>query len=657
MQYREAVKAKLRNVATIYYPSENGKFAAYTFRMLYEWTRDYHWPKNMDTIYWNSGLWDVVRIYDDLPQSSLNTYEEMLERTFQRLRYLFPKAKIIFALTTPVQEAWYGKNFFRKNEDIQQYNEIARKVCANYGECVDDLWSLIFSRGEVLYKDATHFRSEGIELLAEHISSTIRNNLREKIKVAVEEVKRSREQRKRNFYEVIERRSPFLVYGAGEMFCKYISRFKMHGNVQAVCDRAPAIHGQKVRGIQCIPPSEIRAYGDYAVITASRTDSVEEIQMELEKAKIEFIQLSDALEVLEENQVELEERFLEREYPHGMKNANPDEDAKLKKYINLHVPANSCNLQCRYCYVGQTGQMNKGLPKINHSPRYIRFLLRREKVGGAALVGICGAGETLLCDKIVDICRELLYEGHYLHIVTNGLLTERIKSILHSSGEYAKHIFFKISFHYEQLKQKNLLDSFVSNVSLIANSLASYSLEMMPHDELISHIEDIKEFSLKHFGAFPHLTVGRDENDGRKLLSQLTVEEYVDIWKCFNSSLFDFKMKWYMSKGENCHGGELGLQIDLLSGAITHCCATSEILGNLYDTETLSFPPIGRCPVDFCYNSHAYATLGVMPDKRAPFYLELRDRISQSTGAHWMKKPFQRFLMQRLYENNDIDID
>ena len=54
--YREFVKAELEGVMDVYYPPENGRMAAYTFRALYEWSRDLKWSADMDFVYWNNGF-------------------------------------------------------------------------------------------------------------------------------------------------------------------------------------------------------------------------------------------------------------------------------------------------------------------------------------------------------------------------------------------------------------------------------------------------------------------------------------------------------------------------------------------------------------------------------------------------------------------------
>ena len=109
---------------------------------------------------------------------------------------------------------------------------------------------------------------------------------------------------------------------------------------------------------------------------------------------------------------------------------------------------------------------------------------------------------------------------------------------------------------YLELKKKGLLEHFANNVNIISESKASYTLELMPHDELVEFIPEIMSFSMKKFGAYPQLTVGRDEQNSRKLLTKFSEEEYIRIWKVFQSEMFDLKMKFYMMHGTNCNAGK-----------------------------------------------------------------------------------------------------
>ena len=174
LSYREIVKYFLRDMAQIFYPPENGRFVAYTFRALYEWSRDLNWASDTQIVYWNNGLWDVVRIFGDEPQTPLSDYGILIERTFNRLKYLFPQAKIIFATSTPVLEGRFDrKNFYRSNADIEKYNDVAREIILKNGGFVHDLYALTKNFPLQAYQDATHFVPKACEFMALNVANVL----------------------------------------------------------------------------------------------------------------------------------------------------------------------------------------------------------------------------------------------------------------------------------------------------------------------------------------------------------------------------------------------------------------------------------------------------------------------------------------------------
>lgn len=173
LAYREFVRENLRGVMNVYYPPENGRTAAYTFRALYEWSRDLKWQADMDFVYWNNGLWDVVRILGDEPQTPLPVYKDTIRRTYRRLRYLFPKARIIFATTTPVIEELFDKNFYRSNADIERYNAVAARVVMESGGMVHNLHGGKNFYPREAYQDGTHFKPQVSQFIAKAVSELL----------------------------------------------------------------------------------------------------------------------------------------------------------------------------------------------------------------------------------------------------------------------------------------------------------------------------------------------------------------------------------------------------------------------------------------------------------------------------------------------------
>lgn len=169
--YGKLVAKNMADVAEVYQPNDNCRFTVYTLRYIHEWADAI--DGDIDTIYWNNGLWDVVRINQDVPLVGAEDYRRYLKRIYLRLKQLFPAAKIVFALTTPVVEDWQDKNFARFNKDIEEYNDIACKVLTPFGVKIDDLYSFAQSFGKAYRCDAVHFDNTGCEILAEHILRTL----------------------------------------------------------------------------------------------------------------------------------------------------------------------------------------------------------------------------------------------------------------------------------------------------------------------------------------------------------------------------------------------------------------------------------------------------------------------------------------------------
>lgn len=87
---------------------------------------------------------------------------------------------------------------------------------------------------------------------------------------------------------------------------------------------------------------------------------------------------------------------------------------------------------------------------------------------------------------------------------------------------------------------------------------ASITVEITPSDELEPYIDEVKEFSIKHFGALPHITIGRNElKPGYVRLTKHTEEEYNKIWGQFDSELFRFKTHiWEKEIKDFCYAGK-----------------------------------------------------------------------------------------------------
>ena len=329
---------------------------------------------------------------------------------------------------------------------------------------------------------------------------------------------------------------------------------------------------------------------------------------------------------------------------------------RLKRYFDVYVPVTRCNLQCSYCYITQLHVASAEVWPLDYTLSHIRKALSRERLGGTCLLNLCGAGETLLAPYIVELTRELLEEGHYVMLVTNGLPTKRIKELTEEIPEdLQKHLILKISFHFMELKSKGLLDKYFDNIHLIEGSNISFTVELTPSDDAIPYIDEIKKVCLKNLGVLCHITVARDESKREiPILSSLSREDYIKVWGQFDSPLFDFKMRIFgESRKEFCYNGLWGGHINMENGSLSQCyrLRPTRIFDNL--SAPIDFWPVGKCEMAHCYNGHSWLTLGMIPELITPTYLEMRDRVTID-GRHWVGEEMRQFMSQKLSDNNEM---
>lgn len=326
----------------------------------------------------------------------------------------------------------------------------------------------------------------------------------------------------------------------------------------------------------------------------------------------------------------------------------------IKRFITCLIPVYSCNFECSYCYLKARQKQHKGgIRPFVASPEEIREKLSRKRLGGTCYFNLCAEGETMLHPRIIDLVYQLTMEGHYADIITNGLITSRINELTDRlSEEQKKRVLVKFSFHYLELKKRCLLNQFVDNVRSVQDAGISFSVEITPHDELIPFIDEIKEFSGNAFGAWPHITVARDESSSAmKILTGYTREEYHRIWSAFDSELFDYKFNLFgVKRHEFCHAGLWSLFVKLETGVYAQCYK-GDILGNIMNgKESIKLRPIGRCRESHCFNGHAFLALGNIPELATITYANERNR--KTATGNWLQSETYDFFSTFLFESN-----
>ena len=328
---------------------------------------------------------------------------------------------------------------------------------------------------------------------------------------------------------------------------------------------------------------------------------------------------------------------------------------KLRRYVECYVPITTCNLKCHYCYITRQQKWKDKITSIGHSADEIAKALSKKRLGGTCLINMCGGGETLLCPDIVEIVKGLLMEGHYVMVVTNGTVTKTLKKFTELPIELLKHLTFKFSYHFLELRRLGITELYFSNIKMMRDAGCSFTIEITPNDELIPHIPEVKEEILKYMNALCHITIARDDiSDTIPILSDLSDEEFYSIWGQFNSDLFNFKKTIFgKHQCDFCYAGDWSVYVNLGTGSMTQCYAEKE-LDNVYANldKPLHFEAVGRkCRTPHCYNGHAFLTLGNIPTLDTPTYSQLRNRKDEQ-GKEWLNEDVKQFFSNKLKDNN-----
>jgi len=327
---------------------------------------------------------------------------------------------------------------------------------------------------------------------------------------------------------------------------------------------------------------------------------------------------------------------------------------KIKRFIECLIPVTACNLKCSYCYVIQRDNRKNQMAQWKYSPEQIGAALNRERWGGTCYFSICGAGETTLQTGLEDVVFQILKQGHFVNITTNGTVRKRLEAIVESSSQYIDHLHFAFSFHYLELKQRGLMDTFFENVNYVKAAGASILVQINLCDEYLPHLDDIKRICLERVGAMPQVAATRKEETGLReieLLTDYSREQYELFGQSFDSPLFAFTMKNFnVKRKEFCYAGDWSATLDLSTGIMRRCYC-SYVYQDVFKNpdEKLRFIAVGNlCGSPFCMNSSHFMSLGVIPSVETPTYAALRDRES----AGWYNDTMRAFASSKLCESN-----
>jgi lysophospholipase L1-like esterase len=169
--------------AAVWSPSESGTSSRYTLSRLDEWVdaANQALDARLDVVHINCCLHDLIR---DRPPGAASPNRVPVEEYADNVRAILSRlggtgARLIWALATPVNEAWHRerKPFDRLEADVHRYNEAAATAARQAGARVQDLHSIMMQAGrdELLLPDGVHYKPEGYRLLAQAVADCIRS--------------------------------------------------------------------------------------------------------------------------------------------------------------------------------------------------------------------------------------------------------------------------------------------------------------------------------------------------------------------------------------------------------------------------------------------------------------------------------------------------
>lgn len=158
----------------VYQPDDNCRYSMYTLRLVAEWAKLAPDRSKVEVVHWNNGLWDLGEIAPGECTSPLWIYTNTLERVAAHLRRAFPKAKIVFALTTPINEKVTSEWHTLGNPEVDKYNAAARVALAGKVDAFDDLNAFVRRNGLTEhYKDVVHYDAVAYRRFAEEVVRVI----------------------------------------------------------------------------------------------------------------------------------------------------------------------------------------------------------------------------------------------------------------------------------------------------------------------------------------------------------------------------------------------------------------------------------------------------------------------------------------------------
>jgi lysophospholipase L1-like esterase len=172
--YTNPLRDRLANMANVFRAPANCRHTRQTLEQI----EFYLGLRQWDVIHFNWGIHDITRVNaggntdpQGKPQVSPEDYRANLQRLVRRLKAT--GASLVWASTTPVAEG-LG---YRRNEDIDAYNQAAGDIMQQHGIRINDLNAVVRAHEKPLWTDGVHFTDEASRLFAENVADHVAREL------------------------------------------------------------------------------------------------------------------------------------------------------------------------------------------------------------------------------------------------------------------------------------------------------------------------------------------------------------------------------------------------------------------------------------------------------------------------------------------------
>ncbi|MDD4889356.1 MAG: SGNH/GDSL hydrolase family protein [Phycisphaerae bacterium] len=175
MGYQPVVASLLAGRVDVIGPEDNGGDSRRILANLAAWLG----TPPPDVVHINCGLHDLKTMLQQANehQVPLDEYRRNIPQILVDLRRLAPKARIIWATTTPVVDERFvnRKEFIRRQADVVAYNAAALAAAQAAGVEVNDLHAVVEAAGRpaAVSADGTHMSDLGNQAIAQAVANCI----------------------------------------------------------------------------------------------------------------------------------------------------------------------------------------------------------------------------------------------------------------------------------------------------------------------------------------------------------------------------------------------------------------------------------------------------------------------------------------------------